>query len=178
MNWLRPRDARGSDSGMGTFRVSIQLARAGLESFEDMEALVDTGASYTWIPRNVLERLGAQPDEERVFVLADGREVRYPIAWVRVKLGDRIQPTLAVFGDIGTEPILGAFTLEGFGLGVDPVNRRLIPVPGLLKQVLRVARYARSLRMTSARSSLKKKEKGLSRGFPCPKGPARRLHAL
>lgn len=98
-----------------------------------MEALVDTGASYSWIPRDVLEHLGAQPDEERVFVLADGREVRYPMAWVRVKLGDRIQPTLAVFGDTGTDPILGAFTLEGFGLGVDPVNRRLIPVPGLLK---------------------------------------------
>ena len=29
----------------------------------------------------------------------------------------------------------GGFTLEGFGLGVDPVNRRLIPVPGLLKAV-------------------------------------------
>jgi hypothetical protein len=57
------------------------------------------------------------------------------MAWVRVKLGERIQPTLAVFGDPGTEPILGAFTLEGFGLGVDPVNRRLIPVPGLLKAV-------------------------------------------
>lgn len=120
---------------MGTFRVSIQLAGAGGERFEAMEALVDTGAAYTWIPRDVLDRLGVQSDEERLFVLADGREVRYPMAWVRVKLGERIQPTLAVFGDPGTEPILGAFTLEGFGLGVDPVNRRLIPVPGLLKAV-------------------------------------------
>jgi clan AA aspartic protease len=120
---------------MGTFRVSIQFAGAGGERFEAMEALVDTGASYTWIPRDVLEGLGVQLDEERLFVLADGREVRYPMAWVRVKLGERIQPTLAVFGDPGTEPILGAFTLEGFGLGVDPVNRRLIPVPGLLKAV-------------------------------------------
>ncbi len=111
----------------------MQLAGVRGGRFEVIEALVDTGASYSWIPRDVLDGLGAQPDEERVFLLADGREVRYPIAWVQVKLGDRIQPTLAVFGDNGTEPILGAFTLEGFGLGVDPVNRRLIPVPGLLK---------------------------------------------
>ena len=76
-----------------------------------------------------------RPDEERVFVLADGRAVRYPIAWVRVRLDERTQPTLVVCGDSGTEPLLGAFTLEGFGLGVDPVNRRLIPVPGLLKAV-------------------------------------------
>jgi clan AA aspartic protease len=118
---------------MGTFRVSIRLAKAAGERFESMEALVDTGASYSWIPRDVLERLGVQPDEERVFVLADGREVRYPMAWVRVQLEERNQPTLVVCGDPGTEPLLGAFTLEGFGLGVDPVNRRLIPVPGLLK---------------------------------------------
>src|SRR5438132_12752965 len=68
-------------------------------------------------------------------LVADGRAVRYPIAWVRVRLDERTQPTLVVCGDSGTEPLLGAFTLEGFGLGVDPVNRRLIPVPGLLKAV-------------------------------------------
>ncbi|HXG97518.1 MAG TPA: aspartyl protease family protein [Gemmatimonadales bacterium] len=120
---------------MGTFRVTLHLAGATGERFTLMEALVDTGASYTWIPRDVLEGLGVRPDEERVFVLADGRAVRYPIAWVRVRLDERTQPTLVVWGDSGTEPLLGAFTLEGFGLGVDPVNRRLIPVPGLLKAV-------------------------------------------
>jgi clan AA aspartic protease len=120
---------------VGTFRVSIQLASLGGERFESMDALVDTGASYTWIPRDVLEELGVRPDEERIFVLADGREARYPMAWVRIRLHERIQPTLVVFGDHGTEALLGAFTLEGFGLGVDPVNRRLIPVPGLLKAV-------------------------------------------
>ena len=136
MDWVQHRGAGGSDSGMGTFRISIQLARVDGEQFESMEALVDTGASYTWIPRDLLERLGVRPDDERVFVLADGREVRYPMAWVRVRLEGRgrIQPTLVVCGDSGTEPLLGAFTLEGFGLGVDPVNRRLIPVPGLLKK--------------------------------------------
>lgn len=135
MAWLRAGGPRDAGSGMGTFRVSVQLASPGGEPFESVEALVDTGASYTWIPRDLLERLGVRPDEERVFVLADGREVRYPVAWVRIRLdaGERIQPTLVVCGDLGTEALLGAFTLEGFGLGVDPVNRRLIPVPGLLK---------------------------------------------
>ena len=133
MNGLGLRDSDSSDSHMGTFRISLQLLNG--ERFEPMDALVDTGASYTWIPRDVLEGLSVQPDEERVFVLADGREVRYPVAWIRVRLGERIQPTLVVCGDPGTEPLLGAFTLKGFGLGVDPVNRRLIPVPGLLKAV-------------------------------------------
>ena len=62
---------------MDWFRVTLHLAGATGERFQLMEALVDTGASYTWIPRDVLEGLGVRPDEERVFVLADGRAVRY-----------------------------------------------------------------------------------------------------
>jgi predicted aspartyl protease len=56
----------------------------------------------------------------------------YSIAWVRVRIDGRTQPTIVIFGDPGTEPLLGVVTLEEFGLGVDPVNRWLIPVPGLL----------------------------------------------
>lgn len=50
---------------------------------------------------------------------------------VRVEIGDP-PPPLVVFGDPDTLPLLGAYALEGFGLAPDPVNRRLIPVPGLL----------------------------------------------
>jgi len=43
-------------------------------------------------------------------------------------------PTLVVFGDEGSQPPLGAYTLEGFGLAADPVTRGLIPVRGLALQ--------------------------------------------
>lgn len=33
-----------------------------------------------------------------------------------------------IFGDDGTEPLLGATALEEFGLGVDPINHTLIPI--------------------------------------------------
>jgi hypothetical protein len=36
-----------------------------------------------------------------------------------------------VFADPDDSVLLGSYTLEGFGLGVDPVNHRLIPVLGL-----------------------------------------------
>ena len=52
---------------------------------------------------------------------------------IRIQIDGRTQPTIAVFGHPGSEPLLGVFTLEGFGLAADPVNRRLVPVPGLLK---------------------------------------------
>ena len=124
---------------MGTFRVQVEIADPTGGWFDRVEALVDTGATYTWIPRDLLDRLAVQPEEERRFILANGREVSYPIGWIRVRIDGRSQPTIAVFGDPGSDPLLGAFTLEGFGLAADPVNRRLVPVPALLKQVERRA---------------------------------------
>jgi clan AA aspartic protease len=118
---------------MGTFRVGIAVGALDGAEMVDTEALVDTGASYTWLPRDLLDRLGVRPTEERDFILADGRHTSYPIAWVQVRIEGQAQPTIAIFGDAGSEPLLGAFTLEGFGLAADPVNRRLLPVPALLK---------------------------------------------
>ena len=124
-------------SGTGHFRVALQVGNRAGERFAPIEALVDTGATYTWIPRDVLTTLGVTPEEEWPFVLADGREVRYPVAWMLMRIGERTQPTIVVFGEPGSEPILGVFALEGFRLAADPVNRRLISVPGLLKAASR-----------------------------------------
>jgi len=124
-------------SGTGHFRVALQVGNRAGERFEPIEALVDTGATYTWIPRDVLTTLGVTPEEEWPFVLADGREVRYPVAWMLMRIGERTQPTIVVFGEPGSEPILGVFALEGFRLAADPVNRGLISVPGLLKAASR-----------------------------------------
>ncbi len=123
-----------SDSGMGDFRVAIRIARGQGERFETLQALVDTGSTFTWIPQDVLDRLGVRPDREWPFELADGREQRYPVAWLQIRVEDRHeQPTIVVFGPPGAEPILGVVTLEEYLLAVDPVHHRLIPVSGLAK---------------------------------------------
>ncbi len=123
-----------ADSGMGDFRVPIHIARAQGEHAETLVALVDTGSTFTWIPQDLLERLGVIPEEQLLFELADGREQRYPVAWVRIRLeGRREQPTIVVFAPAGSEPILGVVTLEEYLLAVDPVHHCLIPVSGLAK---------------------------------------------
>ena len=48
-----------------------------------------------------------------------------------MRLDGRSRHTACGFGDEGTEPLLGAVTLEEFALGVDPVNGRLLPMPKL-----------------------------------------------
>jgi clan AA aspartic protease len=121
---------------MGHFHVSVQVSHRAGGRFEPLNALVDTGATYTWIPRDVLEDLGIVPEDQWPFVLADGREVLYPVAWINIGMRGRVQPTIVVFGEPGSEPILGVVTLEEFRLAADPVNRQLISVPGRLKAAL------------------------------------------
>ena len=124
---------RTAGSGMGHFHVPVQVGSRSGGRFAPLDALVDTGATYTWVPRDVLDALGVVPEEEWPFELADGREVRYPVAWAQIRIGQRVQPTIVVFGTPGSESILGVVTLEEFRLAADPVNRRLVSVPGRLK---------------------------------------------
>src|SRR5207244_2309988 len=48
-------------------------------------------------------------------------------AEVLITLEGRTLHTVCLFGDAGDLDVLGAYTLEGLGLGVDPVQRKLIP---------------------------------------------------
>ncbi len=102
------------------------------ERFLPVEAVADTGATYTLVPSALLRELGVVPHRRIPVLLADGRRREWDLgrAWVRVN--GQAEPSLVIFGDEGQDPILGAYTLEGLRLAVDPVNRRLIEVPGLL----------------------------------------------
>ena len=117
---------------MGTFNVTIEIGDPQGQRWEPVEALVDTGASYTWMPLSVLQTLGVTPTLRFPFVLADGTQIERDVAETRVRFDGQERTTLVVFGDEGSQPLLGAYTLEGFLLSPDPVNQRLVPVPGLL----------------------------------------------
>ena len=46
-------------------------------------------------------------------------------AWVTID--GKSEVTLVVFGEDDAPPLLGAYTLEGLALAVDPVEQRLVP---------------------------------------------------
>ena len=101
------------------------------EVWEAVDALVDTCSTYTWIPRQLLERLGVRPQFQLEFETADGRIVQRNKSVTMVRWDGETMPTLVVFGDDNDAVLLGAYTLEGFALAPDPVNRRLVRVRGL-----------------------------------------------
>lgn len=71
---------------MGTFRAAIEIGDPTGTRWLEVEALADTGATYTSVPANILEELSVVRHVPALFVLADGREVQRDIghAWVRV----------------------------------------------------------------------------------------------
>ncbi|MBI2887205.1 MAG: aspartyl protease family protein [Chloroflexi bacterium] len=117
---------------MGTFRHSLVLLSTDGAKTQEVEGLVDTGSSFTWVPRETLQSLGIVPSFREEFETIDGRVLEREMALVMVRLNGQTLPTLIVFGDTGTESVIGAYTLEGFRLAPDPVNRRLVHVRGLL----------------------------------------------
>lgn len=118
---------------MGTFRESIQLANPQRpKQALPLEALVDTGATYSWIPEECLKRLGIKSQEVRPLKIASGKVIRRKLGWALITVRDKTAPTPVLFGDKGSEPLLGAVTLEELGLSVDPIHRTLVPATAYL----------------------------------------------
>jgi predicted aspartyl protease len=88
---------------------------------------VDTGSTYTWIAAPVLRTLAIVPTERRRVVTIEGQVVEREAAEVLITLERRTLHTACLFGGAGDLDVLGAYTLEGFGLAVDLVQRKLIP---------------------------------------------------
>jgi len=113
---------------MGMFEVTVKLA--GLDAplrAEEVSLLVDTGATLSWIPRRILERLGSPVFSRLPFELADGRRLERDVTTVLLTIDGRKAPVPVAFGEPGEAAVLGATALESLGLLVDPVAQKLIP---------------------------------------------------
>ena len=115
---------------MGIFSAEIAVGRDREGPFEPVTALVDTGASYSMLPARLLRKLEVKPNREREFTLADGRKQRLPIGNVRVRIGLEEDYSPVIFGP-DERFLLGAVTLQIFGLIADTTHHKLIPAPEL-----------------------------------------------
>ena len=116
---------------MGTFSVTVEVGSIDRQTWRTVEALVDTGATFTWLPQSLLEQLGHVPDSRKSFEIGDGRVIEADIGDVPVRIGSEVRTTVCAFARSNEKPVVGAMTLEAFLLAPDPVNQRLVPVTGL-----------------------------------------------
>lgn len=94
----------------------------------------DIGAavSYLTLPRSLLISLGYRAVDRQRVIFATGGAAVWDVAEVRVRLEGRERTILAFLAPDESPKLLGAQTLETFGLGVDPLGKRLVPVDACL----------------------------------------------
>ena len=89
--------------------------------------MVDTGATYTFLPGSMLRELGITPTRASEFQLASGETAQYARGEAIIRINSFAQVTPVVFGDDDAEPLIGVVTLEQLELAVDPVAGAFIP---------------------------------------------------
>lgn len=112
---------------MGTFNWPLRVSSMDGQQARDIEATVDTGAAYTPLPSGLLREMGIEPTDKGVFLLADGRRAEMDIGRAWATINGTSEVTLVVFGEEDAPALLGAYTLEGLRLAVDPVAQQLVP---------------------------------------------------
>ena len=75
----------------------------------------------------MLRDLGIEPFGRRMFLLGDGTQPEREIGEARATIGGESVTTIVAFGEDDSPMVLGAYTLEGLALAVDPLAERLVP---------------------------------------------------
>ena len=101
------------------------------KKMKECEFLVDSGTVYSVVPKNVLKNLGIKSTSSEEFILADGEIIKRPIGNAYFEYQGKVRAAPVVFGDKGIF-LLGATTIEAFGLILDPIRRELRPLPMVL----------------------------------------------
>ncbi len=93
---------------------------------------LDTGATWTVLPAEVVAQLGLTAVRQQSVTLDGGERVTYPAGQVAIQLNGEEVITVFLAGRPRCLALLGAVALEEFGLAPDPVRKILVRVGGLL----------------------------------------------
>ena len=96
-------------------QVLVNLRMHGPNGSANVEALVDTGATFSKVPRSTIEAIGAEPALETSVELGDGRTVTRRLALADVEIDGVRRPVLVSAGEEGERPLVGYTTLETLG---------------------------------------------------------------
>jgi predicted aspartyl protease len=127
---------------MGTFQITIKTANPNdlnLLTAVELPVWVDSGATFTQIPQNIIDKLSIKSIREEQFELADGRLIKRAIGSVLLYVNGKLTIDEVVFGEDNSCGLLGAMTLERTGFLIDLQNQRLIERPGGIIQYLSIS---------------------------------------
>ena len=117
---------------MGHTEVKVKIYSPDLSKSEEVELLVDTGSTYSWIPKDRLAKLGIKLKRPWEFKTIDGRVLEREIGEAVMECMGEQATTVVVFAEDSDEKVLGVHALEGLRLEVDPVTKQLRRVRAIL----------------------------------------------
>jgi clan AA aspartic protease len=118
---------------MGLTFVEIEVGSlAKPKTMVKLEFLIDSGAIYSIVPEKILKKLGIKPIAKETFILANGEKIVRKKGVALFKYGKRVGGADVIFGEKGDSVLLGALTLEALGLSLDPIKRKLKPLPMII----------------------------------------------
>ncbi|HEX6805305.1 MAG TPA: hypothetical protein VF133_16620 [Terriglobales bacterium] len=123
---------------MGSFSAKLRVWNPNApDRVEELEAMVDTGAAFSWMHRDRLERLGVEKLRRIGFRAIDGSIIERDTAAVWVASNDFRAPGIIVMAEPSDMEVIGVHTIEGLGLVADPVQKKLIPtvMPALVSRI-------------------------------------------
>jgi len=113
---------------METLHVAVEIEnplRPGERCVLPM-VLVDTAATLSWVPASVLESLGIERRRIWRFRQADGTVLERWTGPAFVHVAGTRASDDVVFGEPGDLVLLGARSLGGLNLRIEPVSKRLV----------------------------------------------------
>lgn len=108
---------------MTYIRIEVSKGRRGPR--KDIRLLVDTRAADSILPGSFLRRLGIRPEWREEYELANGDSMWRDVGRMHVHYQGRSMETLVAFGEPGDASVLGAYSMEGLRLEVDPHSGRV-----------------------------------------------------
>jgi len=113
------------------FQTRVKLSNSKKpELFFEEEFWIDSGALYSFVPEDCLQKIGVEPSATRNLVLADGRQETRLLGFCDFQIEglDGSIPCPVIFAPKGSLFLIGATALENFGVGVDPIQKKLKPI--------------------------------------------------
>ena len=121
---------------MGFVNLTVRIANfVDRTRAEEIEMLADTGALYSIVPTEILDRIGVEPTHVEEFELADGSVIERRMGVAHVTLRNRQAAANVIFGEPGDSTLLGVVTLEELGFVIDPSKGDLKPIQFRLGRV-------------------------------------------
>jgi predicted aspartyl protease len=131
---LHPITGRDYGDLNGMFKVNVVACNPKREDqvTPPIEVLVDTGAELTWLPGELLNKIGIQPRRKRTFQTATKRLIERDVGYAILRAEGFETIDEVVFAQPTDLNLLGVRTLEEFGVMVDNIAHRLVATTTLV----------------------------------------------